>query len=245
MRRAYIRASFVRESLLRSPILAALLVIAACTLAAPLFADEPAMFPDPYRQFRKPVATWRQVQSRNVVMQDREYTCGAASLATILVYCYGKQITEDQILKAALGKLTPAELTDREENGLSLEDLARGASQLGFSAAALELGPEKLAELPVPVIVRMVRDEFEHFVVYRGELDGRVFLADPLRGNVRMSQARFRDEWDGKVLAVIERGRKPPEHHALSVPRDQPVTPERQAARRSLFELPPRPLPRL
>ena len=85
------------------------------------------------------------------------------------------------------------------------------------------------------MIVRQVQKKFQHFVVFRGELDGRVFLADPLRGNVRMPRHQFLERWDGKILAVAKRGFRPPERHPLQVDEGGPTVPENLAARRSLF----------
>lgn len=203
---------------------------------------QPALFPAPDRQFRAPVATWRQVRSQNVVLQQQEYTCGAASLATVLKYFWQDDISEEKILEAALHNLDQKELEDREKNGLSMEDLSRGSSRLGYAAAVLEMEYDKLKKLPAPVVVRLLKDDFKHFVVFRGELDGRVFLADPIRGNVRIPVGEFHRQWDKKVLAVVKRGRTPPKTHPLQIPSDLLVTPERLAARRSLFEPPPVPL---
>lgn len=209
--------------------------------SSPSQTAQPTLFPDPARQFRKPVANWQQVKSRNVVLQQHEYTCGAASLATILRYYYDDPISETEILQATLLKLSDKEREDREQNGLSMEDLARGASRLKYAAAVLEMDYEKLHKLPAPVIVRLVTEDFKHFVVYRGELDGWVFVADPIRGNVRMPRHEFIKLWDKKVLAVLKRGAKPRATHPLQISPDTPVTPQNMTARRSLFDTWPAP----
>lgn len=222
------------RKLWRWPILA--WTIFGCVTAAHGADAEPrgAYFP-PDREFRKRVATWRQTTSRNVVLQEMEYTCGAASLATLLRYVYGDPASEREILKAAFDKLSPKEIEDREKNGLSMADLTRGATRLGYLAAVLEVKYDKLKSLPAPVIVRLVNDDFKHFVVYRGELDGIVFLADPIRGNVRMPRHEFLRQWDGNMLAVVKPGQRPPEQHALKISPETLVTPQNLAARRSLF----------
>lgn len=189
----------------------------------------------PTRQFSAPVTSWMTIRGDNVVMQQHEYSCGAASMATVLRYYYGDEVGETEILKAALGKLPEREVEDREKNGLSMEDLSRGASQLGYPAAVLEVTYEKLLKLPAPVVVRQVEEDFKHFVVFRGALDGRVFVADPLRGNVRLPEGKFLKAWDGKILAIAKRGAQPRKTHPLQIRTDWPVMPEEQAARRSLF----------
>ena len=75
-------------------------------------------------------------------------TRAAASLATVLKYYFGEDVAEERILVAALGDLDAEQLLDRHENGLSMEDLRRGASALGYPAAVLEVSYEKLVGLP-------------------------------------------------------------------------------------------------
>src|SRR5262249_25189852 len=102
----------------------------------------------------------------------------------------------------------------------------------------------KLSKLPAPVIVRLVKDDFKHFVVYRGEVDGLVFVADPIRGNVRLPRSHFERQWDGHVLAVVRRGMNPRATHPLELPADHVAPRKNQAARGSLSESlqPPRPV---
>jgi predicted double-glycine peptidase len=213
-----------------------LLLVASVAAQSP--SDRSSLYLSPSRQFSVPVTPWITIRGENVVMQQHEYSCGAASMATVLKYYYGDNVSETEILKAALGKLSAKELEDREANGLSMEDLSRGASVLGYPAAVLEVTYDKLRALPAPVIVRQVDAEFKHFVVFRGALDGRVFVADPLRGNVRLSQSKFLKAWDGKILAIAKQGMKPRQSHPLQIRTNWPVTPEEQSARRSLFPAP-------
>jgi predicted double-glycine peptidase len=200
-------------------------------------------FPGPDRQFNAEIQPWTATKSKNVVKQQREYTCGAASVATILRYYYKDPISEEQILLASLGDLSAEEITDREKNGLSMGDLVRGVGKLEYVAAVLKLEYDKLATLPAPVVIRLIKDDFKHFVVFRGELDGWVFVADPLRGNVRIPQPEFRKQWDGNVLAIVRRGMQPLREHPLQISPNTPAVPQIQAARRGVVEAPAFPRP--
>ena len=40
----------------------------------------------------------RQLRNENVVMQQRDFSCGAAALATVLVYYWGEDVSETTIL---------------------------------------------------------------------------------------------------------------------------------------------------
>src|SRR4051812_15367459 len=117
--------------------------LAIAITASPIARAQTPAPPDPVKRsqvylgpdhrYSIPIASWRELKSQNVVMQQHEYTCGAASLATLLKYCFDEKINEEIVLKAALDKLTKKDLEDRQKNGLSMEDLANGASRLHFA----------------------------------------------------------------------------------------------------------------
>lgn len=162
---------------------------------------------DEERHFQKNVKSWRELQRQNVVMQRRDYSCGAAALATLIQYHWGGNVTEAQLLRETGKMLTIDEMKDRIEKGLSLTDLRRLAVRVGYLASIGRLTYEKLAESKVPLIVGIVVNEYDHFVVYRGEDGQYVYLADPARGNIRIPIKEFVKQWQKHlVLVVVKKG---------------------------------------
>ena len=137
------------------------------------------------------IRTWKQLREQNVVMQTRDYSCGAAALATIAKYYFGDTITETQIIERILGGLKPEEVNDREKNGLSLDDLFAVSEKLGYQAAVVRLEAANLKELEAPILVRIIKDDYKHFVVVRGVVEDHVWIADPMRGNLRIPAGEF------------------------------------------------------
>ncbi len=178
----------------------------------------PAPVRDADRVFRRHVFSWQELKRRNVVMQKRDFSCGAAALATLIQYYWEDEVTEDRILVELDGLLTPEEIADRIQNGLTLTDLRRVAVRVGYQASIGKLEFDKLSEAKVPLVVGIEFREYKHFVVYRGT-DGRyVYLADPARGNVRMPVWSFLESWqENAVLAVAKPGEQIKEYSALSV----------------------------
>jgi predicted double-glycine peptidase len=198
------------------------LSLALGALAAPLAAEEP-VFRAPQRDVdhiaRQYVYSWKERKRFNVVMQNRDYSCGAAALATVLVHFWGEDVTEEQVLKALLSVLTINDVRDRVENGLTLTDLRRVAVKMGYEAAIGSMQFEKLPESKIPLIVGITVKEYNHFVVYRGFDGYYVYLADPIRGNIRISANDFLAQWQrGLVLAVAKAG------DDVDVPEDSPLT---------------------
>ena len=158
---------------------------------------------------RQYVCSWQEIRRRNIVMQKRDYSCGAAALATVIRYYWGDKVDEDFFLKELDKILTPEEAKDRVENGLALTDLRRVAVKKGYQATMGEVTFAKLTKSKVPVVVGITIDEHDHFAVFRGTDGYRVYLADPIRGNIRVPIWEFKSQWQkNAILVVAKKGEK-------------------------------------
>lgn len=151
-----------------------------------------------------PVKSWKTLRDRQIVKQDQDYSCGAASLATLLNGFYGQKLTEEQLLKAM----------DKGDARASFDDMARALPKFGFRAQGFAASWEQLARLKMPVVVYIKVRKDDHFSVLRGISGNTVWLADPSLGNRTYSRAQFLDMWQtrdgkdphelaGKFLAVL------------------------------------------
>ncbi|MCL4204172.1 MAG: C39 family peptidase [Pirellulaceae bacterium] len=193
-------------------------------------------------QFRKDTRSWRSMQRENIVMQKYDYSCGSAALATLQRYYFEDPVDEQVVLKVIFLRLSlaqdpKAELKDRFENGFSMLDLFNAAKDMKYQAAVVKIPFDKLAELQSPSIVRIEKHQFKHFVVFRGVHDQTVYLADPMRGNVRLSADEFLKQWSGEVLVLGKAGFGLPKEHPLAVRVDGPARPELEFARQALFPI--------
>jgi hypothetical protein len=89
---------------------------------------------DPERRFQLRVRNYVALKQRNIVMQQQDYSCGAACLATVAKYYWGDDADERLFLEALDEILTEEEIADRIENGLSMADLRRVAVAVGYQA---------------------------------------------------------------------------------------------------------------
>jgi hypothetical protein len=192
------------------------LVVAICGGLAATHAAEPgprAPVRDPAYTFRKYIWSYQEIQQRRVIMQKYDYSCGAAVLATIAHFYWGDDVGEtyflDLLPKLRLGD---AELKDRIENGLTLTDLRDLANHAGYDATMVKVPDEQLAQIRVPVVVGITVNKYcpkrkhEHYVVLRGTDGQFIYLADPIRGNIRLPIDDFLDQWQlNAVLAIVKR----------------------------------------
>src|SRR3990170_3795225 len=68
---------------------------------------------DGEHQFQLKVPNYVAIRQRNIVMQQRDFSCGAACLATICRYYWGDDVTEDKVLTTLDLMLTAEETEDR------------------------------------------------------------------------------------------------------------------------------------
>jgi len=138
------------------------------------------------------VKSWKALRDERVVKQDLDYSCGAASLATVLNEHYGQVVTEQDLLRAmATGDLMA-----------SFENMQQALLKFGFRAVGISASYDQLAKLNMPGIVYLEHRKTEHFSVLRGIDESTVWLADPSLGNRTYSRWQFLDMWDTRTGAT-------------------------------------------
>lgn len=141
------------------------------------------------------VASFVDRRDLSVVRQSRDFSCGAAALATLLTYQWRDAVSENDVL-TMLGRIIDGnELDARGRSGLTLLDLQRVAQARGYRAQGFRIASNQLQKLTVPVIVFIDPDGYKHFAVLKGIAGGRAYLADPSHGNISYSLPRFLSMW--------------------------------------------------
>ena len=220
---AEIPANEIRDCLPKVPLATALNPGAACAAAgagAGGCPDSQVVVKAGAVRTEYHVRSLRALRDEGVVKQRYDYSCGSASLATLLTYGLNDPVDEDVLLRALLEPLAPDELTALQKKGLSLFDLQQLAQKRGHKAQGFRVHQSQLAKLSRPVIVFIKPHGYEHFAVLKGLRGDRVHLADPSLGNVRMPLYRFLDMWadasgHGVVFAVERTAGDWPERYAL------------------------------
>lgn len=176
----------------------------ACLLLIPLGARAERTFPFVAGEVRtyKPLTTWKDLRDRNIVKQGFDYSCGSGALATLMKISFGEQVSEAEIIREILKGKTVAEKKEIGKRGYSLLDLKKAAEAKGYLTATYKLKVEHLFQLKGPVLIYFEPKGEKHFAVLKYVKGDRVYLADPSRGNVRLSIYRFAALWPGYILAI-------------------------------------------
>lgn len=148
-----------------------------------------------------PIKTWKELRDNKIVKQDLDYSCGAASVSTILSEFYSLQVTEEEVL-----------VKMEKDLAASFDDMRQVVQDYGFKGVGLALDFERLRFIKAPVIVYLHYRGENHFSVLRGvNKKGVVWLGDPSWGNRRFSKYQFLQMWEtrqdetlkGKVLLIV------------------------------------------
>lgn len=161
----------------------------------------------------KPLASWKERKFIGMVRQQTDFSCGAAALATIFNYAYGKRTSEQQILVNML-KIADPDLI--REKGFSLLDMKNYVAAVGMTGQGYEVEFDALKQLKVPAIALLDIRNYKHFVVVRKVDDSFVYIADPALGNRVMRRRDFEASWNNVVFVVVGEGFD--EHSALLNP---------------------------
>ncbi len=152
---------------------------------------------------RMDVISMRGLRYINMVPQHTDFSCGAASLATILKYAYGRDVTEAQVIQG-LFKVSDPQIV--RTKGFSLLDLKDYVETLGFRGRGYKIEPRLLDRIRIPVIVLLDISGYKHFVVFEKAEGDRVYVGDPALGNRVMTREDFVKSWNDIVFAVIGKG---------------------------------------
>jgi hypothetical protein len=170
----------------------------------------------------------------SVIRQHLDVGCGAAALATILTYHFDFPSSEQEMIDALFTEATRGRPVDQvrdqiQHQGFSLRNLMTVAQKGGLVAAGFKVAPEDLDKLKIPAITQVSIKGFNHFVVVRGTLGGRVYVADPAFGNTTYRLAAFEKIWSGVLLAFVARTPTSPGTDSLAVADDEktPHAPDR------------------
>ncbi|CAA6815210.1 MAG: Bacteriocin resistance protein, putative [uncultured Sulfurovum sp.] len=134
-------------------------------------------------------------QFQGIIQQQNDYSCGTATVAKLIQGLYRTKITEKEVVDIILKDKNETIVKEIKEKGYSLLNLQNGSTSLGYKAMWRKIAPQHLPMIKQPVVILIgLKSEFPHFVVLKGVRDGEAYLADPIRGNVRVNYEKLIEE---------------------------------------------------
>lgn len=147
------------------------------------------------------IESWQEIRDKRITKQDKDFSCGAASIATVLSEFYNRPTTEQEVLNAL----------DKGDNKASFADMEKALPQFGFKGVGLATSWEQLTDLQIPVILYVKQRKQDHFTVISGITKTHVKISDPSLGNRILTRGQFKEIWEtrdekgfeGKMLAIL------------------------------------------
>ena len=130
----------------------------------------------------------RLKDTSGVVMANDNYSCGPASLATVLNR-YGLNLSLNEVSKH----------TNTSLNGTTMQSLIDTAKYYGFSAYGVEIDTKCLKENN---IVHLNINGCEHWTVINKLTETHVFLADSTEGNMNFTIDEFNSYFSKKAIVL-------------------------------------------
>ena len=147
-----------------------------------------------------PVTSIRQSRLAGTLLQQYDFSCGSAAIATLLTHQYGYAMTEATVFDYMFRNGDQKKI---RTEGFSLLDMKRFLLAHGFEADGFEQSLDKLTEARVPAIVLINENGYRHFVVVKGLRADRVLIGDPASGTRALSRASFMASWQNGLLFVV------------------------------------------
>ncbi len=139
---------------------------------------------------------------KNIISQQYDYSCGSAALSTLLKFGFGEELTERQVI---LGMLQHGNTEGiKKRRAFSLLDMKKFVTALGYKGSGFRAGIDDLRTLGKPCIVPVSFYNYRHFIIVKGVHKGRVFVADPMQGNISFMEEDFKKLWYENILFLVQ-----------------------------------------
>lgn len=127
------------------------------------------------------------MQKIKIILQQGPSDCGCACIATVLNY-YGKSVSLKKIIDVA----------GTDKSGTSGVGIVKALKNFGMSCTGIFVNDkEKISSMPLPLIVQLKGENYEHYVVPYKVKKGTVYYCDPAKGYVSETLEEFNRKWSG------------------------------------------------
>jgi predicted double-glycine peptidase len=129
--------------------------------------------------------SYRTIRYQEIVGQTSYYTCGPAAVATLLIYYYGIDTSEKEILELSHQAIKERGQDPEEGKGIDALALQKTLEDKGIPSKGIKIPSENLPKYfndgGLPIILHVTKPQL-HYILAIGIVGSWVVIADPSWG---------------------------------------------------------------
>jgi len=147
------------------------------------------------------VSSIKERRFKTIYKQQYDFSCGSATLASLLAYHYDDDVDELMVFKDMYSNGNQQKI---QQQGFSLLDMKHYLLRRGYRSNGFKIGLNQLAKAEIPAITIINNKGYMHFVIIKGSNEKEVLVGDPAIGIKVYSRAEFDKIWNKQIVFVIQ-----------------------------------------
>lgn len=150
--------------------------------------------------YNVPVTSFLERRFKTVYKQQYDFSCGSATLASLLTYHYDDVVNEQSVFADMYQNGDQQKI---QQQGFSLLDIKLYLERRGYRSDGFKIKLDQLITANVPAITIINNNGYLHFVIIKGLNDLEVLVGDPAVGIKIIPRDEFEAMWDNRILFLI------------------------------------------
>jgi len=147
-----------------------------------------------------PVTSFLERRFKTVYKQQYDFSCGSATLASLLTYHYDDMVDEQSVF---VDMYQNGDRQKIQKQGFSLLDIKLYLERRGYRSDGFKIKLDQLVTANVPAITIVNNNGYMHFVIIKGVSDQEVLVGDPAVGIKVIPRDEFEEMWGNRILFLI------------------------------------------
>jgi uncharacterized protein len=147
-----------------------------------------------------PVTSFSERRFKTVYKQQYDFSCGSATLASLLTYHYDDTVDEQSVFADMYQNGDQQKI---QKQGFSLLDIKLYLERRGYRSDGFNIKLDQLLAANVPAITIINNDGYLHFIIIKGVNEQEVLVGDPAVGIKVMPRDDFERMWENRILFLI------------------------------------------
>ncbi|MGZ4977120.1 MAG: C39 family peptidase [Methylobacter sp.] len=147
-----------------------------------------------------PVTSFLERRFKTVYKQQYDFSCGSATLASLLTYHYDDTVDEQSVF---VDMYQNGDQQKIQKQGFSLLDIKLYLERHGYRSDGFKITLDQLVAANVPAITIINNNGYLHFIIIKGLNEQEVLVGDPAVGIKAIARDEFEQMWDNRILFLI------------------------------------------